>query len=83
MSNDNTTSSTTTMINIHDMSPVGTQREPIQRRCRHVDRTSNQSLIIGIPKEVATLANITKGTAFNIYVEFSTPRKIILEKVDR
>ena len=49
--------------------PEGTKDSPFKRSCRLVGSRTNNSLIIGIPKIVAEMANIGHGSVMNIWYE--------------
>lgn len=62
------------------LSPAGSEAESIIRKARCVSKR-NSVIIIGIPWQILTLAEIEDGEGFKMYIDFPNKDKIGLEKV--
>lgn len=51
------------------ITPPGSPEHPYVRKVRYVDPRNNLSLIVGIPKQVAALAQIQEGSMLNVYYD--------------
>lgn len=79
------------MTSIHDIHkeltaliphPPGSKEHPIKRSVRLVDPKNNPTMIVGIPKIIAKMADIDKGTELSVWME-KTPSgktRVIYEK---
>lgn len=62
--------------------PPGSKAHPYKRAVRLVDPKHNPTMIIGIPKQIAVMADIDKGTELTVWME-KTPSgktRVIYEK---
>jgi hypothetical protein len=63
--------------------PPGSKEHPLKRSVRLVDPKANPTMIIGLPKQIASMADIEKGTELMVWMEVVNGKtRVIYEKVD-
>lgn len=66
---------TTTLSLDNIPQPPGTAKHPLKRTVRMVDPKNNPTMIVGIPKIIATMMNIDSGSSFKVWMEKATHGK--------
>jgi hypothetical protein len=62
--------------------PPGSKEHPFKRSVRLVDPKNNPTMIVGLPKQIAVMGDIDKGTEMSVWMEKVNGKiRVIYEKL--